>query len=771
MAVAGRYPESSNRVGAALDLFPPAFLGGTLLLGTFERLPQIGLIACLLVAGLAAVRLKRYRPRLSALLLGACLGFTYCALHAHSTLASRLPASQNGTERAFDGVIGNLPVIVDTERGLIARFTYVPRDDDLKRIRVAWYHPDVLPAAGECWRLTLRLRSPRGSLNPGGYDYEGWLFRQGLDATASVRAAQRCASDKPLSIAAMRQRVGDAIRTLLPDHPMRAFVLGLAIGDRSEIETGQWRVLRRTGVSHLLAISGLHIGLVAGFVFFLVRRSWSVVPRWVQALPAPKAAAMAAGLAGLAYASLAGFALPTQRALCMLVIVLMAIWWGQRVHAARLLNCALLLVILVDPFAAYEPGFWLSFAAVGWILYALSARIQAAGSLRKWLWLQVVLGCTLLPLTLVWFGEGSWVASGVNLVLIPLFFLLVPLILLASILMFLWPAAAGWVMLVPAGVLNMIWQGLAFLEGQLPLVVSGPAPHWLAVTIACMGLLWLFAPRGWPARATGLLLCLPVALSLGDKAPNARSAGELRMTVLDVGQGLSVVLQSAEHVLVYDAGPAYEAGFDAGAMVVVPFLRHQGITRVDRYVQSHGDLDHRGGSGALRSEMNVVDELGTDAVCRKGQTWSWDGIEFEVLHPDSDIWRDNNASCVLRVAVGDYSVLLTGDIERPAETSLLQHSAEKIKADVLLVPHHGSNSSSGIGLLNAVQPQLAIVSSGWQNRWGMPRPVVLRRYAARNIPVMNTAETGAITIHIHPDTGLSGTVIARQQQRRFWSAD
>ena len=325
--------------------------------------------------------------------------------------------------------------------------------------------------------------------------------------------------------------------------------------------------------------------------------------------------------------------------------------------------------------------------------------------------------------------------------------------------------------------MDLIWMALSKAEANFEPLLSTSTVNVITVMLALLGLFWMFAPRGWPVRPAGLLLCLPLFLPLMTSSNQNRLAhGEhdgLEITVLDVGQGLSVVLRSAEYVLVYDAGPAYPGGFDAGAMVLVPFLQGSGVKQVDRYLQSHGDLDHRGGADALRTALPVHQEIGTTqgAPCNHVAPWVWEGAEFEILHPINDGWEGNNASCVLRVQLGPTVLLLTGDIEKSAEAELLRSSRGKLGADILVVPHHGSDTSSGPGLLNAVMPSIAIVSAGWRNRWGFPKPLVVRRYAARDIKLLNTASEGAITLRIHPQHGLQEVTAYRRDQRRFWHAD
>ncbi len=783
MAITGRITAATQRlVPLVRDIRYQALtaLVVVLLVMRLSALPGPALIfAGLAVFAVITAVLHKFTSAGHALvwaLVPAVLAAVYSLLQAHSILSHRLPVSEHGGERLIQGHIVALPSFQTSQRGTVARFLFAPADDSLRRIRIAWYQSPVTLRAGQCWELLLRLRSPRGSLNPGAYDYEGWLFLQRIDATAVVRQATRCSSSDQSGLHTIRQSISDSLRDSLEGHRMLPFMLALTLGERSDITDRQWDVLRRTGVAHLLAISGLHIGLIAGFMFLFITQTWRFVPRLSLLLPAPRAAAFAAGAAALGYAALSGFGLPAQRALIMLVIVLMGLLLGEKMQASRLLAIALLIILLIDPFASVTPGFWLSFAAVGWILYAMRARIRQPTAWQTWLWLQLLLGCSLLPLTLFWFGEGSSVSPVVNLVLIPVFFLLVPLILISCLIVFGMRAmdltAGDHLLALSAQLLDWIWQGLTWVDaGAQPIQLGMPA-GWLTVALACLGLLWLFAPKGWPARYTGVILCLPMVGQNISSNVYSTPPASLDVTVLDVGQGLSVVLRTARHVLVYDAGPAYEGGFDAGAMVLVPYLRSLGISKVDRYIESHGDLDHRGGSPALRRELQVMTELGSggNKPCRKGQSWAWDDVTFDVVHPAAGTWKGNNASCVIKVATGEHAILLTGDIERDAEQALFATNSD-ISSTVLVVPHHGSATSSGMGLLNHADPELAIVSAGWRNRWGFPKPAVEERFRVRGIRLLNTADSGAITLRISAISGLESVAEQRIAARRFWHAD
>lgn len=772
MAFAGWSPEPGRRLSRDIRPAAAGLLLGACVLNQLATLPgHLWFLLPFAIAVIADLLWRRHYP-IFGLLAGLAFGLWYGAWQADYRLQAQLPASEHGELRWIEGHVSGLPETRQAQAGQVTRFSFLPRKNDLRQIRVAWYGAEAAPRTGQCWQLQLRLRSPRGSMNPGGLDYEGWLFRQGIGATATVKDARRCAPDAFRPMQQLREQTTESLRHALDEHPMQPFVLGLVTGERSGIDSEQWRVLRRTGVSHLLAISGLHIGLIAGFLFLLVHFAWSRIGRLALRMPALHAAAVTAALGGFFYAGLAGFSLPTQRALIMLLLALAALVMGRRLQSSRLLAWALVIVLLLDPFAVAAAGFWLSFGAVAWILYVLRSRLGMPGTVQGWLMLQLVLACTLLPLTLLWFHEGSWLAPFVNLLLIPLFFILVPLLLLAAVALLCLPGGAGWLLQLPVEVLEWVWRGLQLAELWVGALAPAAPVGLLAAALAVAGCVWLFAPRGWPARWLGLLLAVPLLLAAFIPRPPDIANGDVEVSFLDVGQGMSVVLQTRSHVLVYDAGPAYAGGFDAGAMVVVPFLRRQGIRKVDVYLQSHGDLDHRGGSASLRGEIPIAREIGTLSGdrCLRGEQWRWDQVDFEILHPDKQPWRGNNASCVLRVSAGPHALLLTGDIEDAAELRLLRVEGDRLRAEVLSVPHHGSASSSTIGLLNHSRPRLAVVSAGWRNRWELPRETVVRRYTARGIELLNTADSGAVMLRLSRQHGVQNLIHYRQDARRFWHA-
>lgn len=737
-----------------------AFLAGVLAVHTLTALPPLwwflpAFLACLL----------RWPGRV--LVLVALVGAAWTVWQAQGLLAARLPAALDGSQRVLTGHIAGIP----EDGAFRARFQF-ESDGEPHRVRLSWYG-EARPAlaAGDCWRLTVKLSAPHGSLNPGGFDYESWLWRERIGATGYVRAAEPCPRElSPASrLARWRQAAVKDVREALDGHRMTGIITALTLGDQSRISDHQWQVLRRTGTAHLVSISGLHIALMAGLLFAGLR--W-LLPRLLPAAAAYAlpVAAVGAMSAAVVYAAMAGFALATQRSLVMVLVVLVAVCLRRRTAPSRLLALALLAVLVLDPFAVLSPGLWLSFGAVAWILYLVSGRIQAQ-RWRLWVWLQLALVLGLMPLSLYWFGEASLAAPLANAVLIPASVLIVPAALAAVAaalaLPFLGAPLLGWL----ADGLATGWVVLEWLA-QVPLAwFSLPAPTTLSLLLALAGAALLLAPRGVPGRWLGLLGLLPLLL-----APPAPPPGGYTLTVLDVGQGLAAVVRTHNHVLLFDAGPRYRTGFDAGEALVLPYLQARGLTRLDLVVISHGDSDHAGGWPAVRAALPVAAAMGAETAtpCRAGRHWRWDGVDFAILNPVAgaaavpDQRSDNNASCVLLVAGDGGRALLAGDIEAEAEAALLARAAPRVAADVVVVPHHGSASSSTAAFVAAVAPDYAVVSAGWHNRWGFPAAEVVARYRAVGARVLETGTLGAIRFDFHPQAGLLGPFSWRQRVGAFW---
>ncbi|MCF6336797.1 MAG: DNA internalization-related competence protein ComEC/Rec2 [Gammaproteobacteria bacterium] len=780
------------------------FLIGTAGLQTLAVLPGraflLGLLFTLLMTVTALAWFFRGRPWpvFMSVFIGTGMGFFMASIIAHQLLAGALPVKLEGRDVVVEGYIASLP----EWQGRRLRFQFVPQSLHWQgeaqtvpgKLLLSWYsrkgHKTPSVHVGERWRLQVRLKRPHGFSNPGGFDYEASLFQQGIRAKGYVRHVknpqktdttvpvnQRLA---PVGNAYQMDQLRETLRTRilasLDDHPLRGIVLALAIGDRQQINPPQWNVLTRTGTSHLVAISGLHVGLVAGFAFFLMRGLWCLSARAVNRWPAAKAGAVAALSAATVYAMLAGFSVPTQRALVMVAVVMLAIIVQRHTRPSHLLALALLLVLMIDPLAVMSAGFWLSFGAVATIVYGMSGRLSMNSYWWRWGRVQWLVTVSLFPALLLLFQQASVVAPLANLLAVPWVSLItVPLTLLGSICLGFSATVGGWLLSLSTFSLDVLWWWLEGLAQWKLAAWQQMAPPLWAMPVAVVGILWLLAPRGVPARWVGLVGLLPLLFV----SPAAIPQGQARFTLLDVGQGLAAVVQTQNHVLVFDTGPRFSSGFNTGEAVVAPYLRAQGRRYVDMLVVSHGDNDHMGGVAGLRAAIpaqrvlsSVPQRIDGAEPCQTGQRWQWDGVMFTILHPGKDVGaggrKDNNHSCVLRVQAGEHSVLLTGDIERAAEYELVQMLGDRLASDVLVAPHHGSRTSSTPVFLDAVSPTVALFPVGYRNRYGFPKAQIVQRYVDRQVRLFDTAQHGAIELQLGSETGLDRVITHRQQAARYW---
>ena len=762
-----------------------AFAVGVALLEHEPALPDPMWCAALPVAAVLALARVRAGP-----LLAAVAGYTWAAFVAHVQMGAALPAGLEGRDLEIAGTVQGLPV-ADSRR---VRFDFdVEAGAPLPaggRIRLSWYRARMTPAPGSVWRLTVRLRRPRGWRNPGGSDYEGWLFANRIAATGYVRSARRIGSAPALSMArvhAVRAGLARSIRSALDGYGSEGLIRALAIGDRSGVSERRWRTLRVTGIAHLMAISGLHIGMAAGAAYWAALRAWTLLPRAALLVAAPQVAGAAAMLAAFGYALLAGLSLPTQRALLMLAVLVVSRLSRRCIPPSHGLALALAAVLIADPHAVRAPGFWLSFVAVAVIVMAIATRPMAGqpssanprtftGRLRTLAIVQIAVTVGLAPVTLSVFAEQSLVSPFVNALAIPLVgAIVVPVILAGLLVGVLLPPAGAWMLAAAAWLLDTLWPAVEWVGDHAVMLRAPGHLGWLQIAAAAAGVLIVLAPRGLTLRWLGLAWMLPM-LAI---RPPPIAPGAYRMTVLDVGHGLSVVVETARRVLVYDTGPPVGTRLDAAALAVLPYLAWRGHAGVDRVVLSHGDSDHVGGYRRLAESLEIastlangpVDPYRPDSACMAGRRWDWDGVSFEVLYPfDGHSGFDNDHSCVVRVEGSGGSALLTGDVEAGGERALVARLGEGLATDVLVVPHHGSATSSTRGFLDAVSPSIALFSAAGHGRFRLPHPEVLSRYVDAGVATYTTSRCGAITLEFAAGGEPRIVRIEREHDRRYWQA-
>jgi competence protein ComEC len=746
-----------------------AFLAGTVVLFSLPNLNLVRSTAGMLpVVLILLLFIKKWRGPVLFFLLG----FFWAGFTAGNQLANSLPQELAGKNIIVEGVVEGLP---DRE-GRVVRFNFnVFHSEEISgrqirgRIRVSDYRRNSIdPQPGEAWRLLLRVKPPHGFANPAGFDYEKWLFSQRIIATAyirknksdSIQANHRLANmDRSAVIDRMRLQVAGQIKNSLPDSSFRGIISALATGDRRAITSQQWSVLQTTGTSHLMAISGLHVGLVAGMAFILFRFLFAATPRLM-----------------------AGLSLPTQRALLMLAVLMVAVILRRRVRALDVLSLTLLLVLMLDPLSILSAGFWLSFAAVAMIMYILLQHRHASGwpasGVFKAVNMQWKLSLMMAPATLLFFQQVPLSGPLANLIAIPVVaFFIVPLVLLASFSFLLFGGGVVEQSLyrLADSILQILWtlmESLASTAETLPFSVDASA---IALAGILFTMLVLMLPSALKIRMLALIGLLAFFFPLHiDRS--GLDEGEYRMILLDVGQGLSAVVITAKHVLLFDTGARFSKRFNAGDAVVLPVLETMSINRLDTLIISHGDNDHSGGAGKVLTGIEVKQVITNEKLsdtkvtpCRAGLQWQWEGVSFRILHPDINATiTGNNASCVLHVQSSFGSVLLPADIEKEAERDIISRYPGGLRTNILIAGHHGSNTSSSENFINAVSPALVLFPAGWMNRYHHPAKNVLQRLARRQIKSMSTGECGAITIEV-TEEGISAHSW-RQSNRRIWDA-
>ncbi|MFY3384247.1 DNA internalization-related competence protein ComEC/Rec2 [Paracidovorax sp. MALMAid1276] len=800
-------------------LLPALLLG--LVAGAAAQLQQPVLwptagYGALLAVGLAGIALalwwaRRRRPAARwmawglAMLAAALAMGAVCGLRAAGHHGDALNPALEGRDLRVKGVIAAMPQANEAGtrlrlRVLHARLSQGAAVQLPPLIEVAWYggafrdaagaadlhlKPPAL-RAGEHWEMTVRLKAPHGLRNPHGFDFELWMWEQGVQATGYVRTGAR--DEAPVRLAATwehpveqaRQTVRDAIRERLARgdseaaDPARARIAGvvaaLVTGDQRAIDRADWDVFRATGVAHLMAISGLHITLFAWLAALVVGALWRRSVRLCLAVPAPSAALLAGVALAAAYAVFSGWGVPAQRTVIMLAVVGVLRLSGRQWPWPQVWLLACAAVVVADPWALVQAGFWLSFVAVG-VLFATNPiaerhlSVSAGARFYALLREQWVVTLALTPLGLLLFGQISVVGFAANLVAIPWVTLVVTPLALGGVLWApLWDGAA--LALQP---LSALLQWLA--QWPWAVVFLPAAPLWAGISAVAGGAL-LAMRLPWRVR----LLALPLLWPLFAWQPARPAEGQFELLAADIGQGNAVLVRTARHTLLYDAGPRFSRESDAGHRVLVPLLRALG-ERLDLLVLSHRDADHTGGAAAVLAQQPQAQVLGSIEAenslqrlrpirpCVAGQRWDWDGVRFEVLHPrpgDEDPVargarspgpplppRPNALSCVLRVQAAPAPAapvgavaLLAGDIEAAQEQALLARGAA-VRADLLLVPHHGSKTSSSDAFLDAVQPGTALVQAGYRNRFGHPAPEVAQRYRHRGVRLVESSRCGA----------------------------
>jgi competence protein ComEC len=744
----------------------PVF-GLGMLAGSWLALHVLGalfpwIIGTLLLSAVASAWRGRW------LLAGIGCGAALAALALAQGLAQRLDPALDGERVVVVGVVDDLP---RREARRVVLTLRLEAPEGLRgRLRLSWYEGHELPAPGERWRFAAKVQRPRGLLNTGSSSREAWLLRQGISVTGYASgqgAGQRLdtAADRLLR---WRGEAASRIREVVPDPAAAAVLTAITLGFRGGLDPGTRDALAATGTGHLLAISGLHVGLVAGaggFAVGALARRLACGRR-----PARDWAALGALLAAAVYCLFAGMPVSAQRALLMTAVALGALLCRRGGSVPSAFGLALVLVLLADPLAVLDPGLWLSFGAVATIIAVVAARRSSPGVITAALRIQAALAVGMLVCTVAWFGRVSLVAPFANLLAVPWFSLFVVPPALTGVVL-------SW-MLPPAGTATLLFaaeattQALAVIErvATWPWAAHAPAaPGAVALLLAAVGAVWSVAPRPVPGRWCAALLFTPLFLP----ATQALAPGAFELRVFDIGHGLAVLVRTREHALLYDTGPAWPGG-DAATWSILPALQALGVRRLDLMILSHGHADHAGGATTVRARFPDTTVMGghgtegmTDRPCPAGASWAWDSVRFTLLHPAPGFrGGSNEGSCVLLVEGAGGRALLTGDIEARGERAILRHRA-RLQADVVVAPHHGSNTSSGPALVAATRPAWVVFSTNWRNRWGFPAAAVVARWQSAGATALSTERHGEIVLRFQPG-GPVPPVLRRREECRAW---
>ena len=688
-------------------------------------------------------------------------GFSWACANAQWALDDRLPGNLDGETRWVEGRVVGLPQNGEA----VVRFQLADarsrRETVPPLLRLAWYGgPPV--NSGEQWRLAVKLKRPAGLLNPHAFDYDAWLLAQRIGATGTVKDGVR------LQEARWAWRDGIRQRLQAVDAQGRTGALtALVLGDGAGLSREDWQVLQDTGTVHLLVISGQHIGLLAGLVYLLIA-GLARYGLWPGRLPWLPWACGLAFAAALGYGLLAGFDVPVRRACVMIGLVLLWRLRFRHLGAWWPLLLALNAVLLLDPLASLQQGFWLSFAAVAVLIFIFGGRLGPWRWWQSWTRAQWLIAIGLGPILLVLGLPISLSGPLVNLLAVPWISLVVlPPALLGTLLLPI-PFVGEGLLWVAGGLIDLLFRGLALMAGRFPAWMPAAVPLWIG-GLGALGALLLLMPRGVPLRPLGWPLLLLLVFPPRQLLPE----GTAEIWQLDVGQGLAILVRTRHHTLLYDAGPRFGDN-DLGERVVLPTLRKLGVSGLDLMLISHAHADHAGGAQAVAKGLPVRRVLSGEPLelptelqaeaCESGRQWTWDGVQF-ALWQWAAARESNPKSCVLQIEANGERLLLTGDIDTAAERALLD-SPLAVTTDWLQSPHHGSRSSSSPALLAALQPAAALISRGQGNAFGHPHPTVIARYKQRGMAIHDSAEQGAIRLQL----GQFKPAWTMRQERRFWRA-
>ncbi len=759
-------------------LFILSFIVGNLSVVLFSQIPNLILVASVASIFIVLSILVKYKVLICV--TGLLLGIFWVMLFAGWHLNRRIDKNIEGKTISIVGTISSMPVSYQNSISFNFKTIYFNNHKRKLNLKLNWYKIKTSLHVGEKWRLSVRLKRPHGFMNPGGFDYEAWLFVKDISATGYIVNRQNneliTVSKYSYLVTKLRQDIQENVTNHFSNDSLVGFLPALLVGSRQFITQPQWQILRLTGTNHLIAIAGLHIGLVAGFIFFLVNFLWRLSYKLTLLIPAKQVAANFSVLGALFYSLLAGFPIQTQRAMIMLFVLLAVVFFKRHILPWQTYFYALFLVLIINPLNVLMSGFWMSFIAVAIIIYAMQGRLKSHGFWWSWGRVQLVIMVGLFPITIYIYHSTSLIGFIANIIAVPWFaFIVMPLCVLSLLTMLFSQKLAFLFLWLVLKNLDFLWKILTFLASQ---PFSAWHPTHLSIFALCsasIGVLLLLAPKGFYSRKLCVIFFLPLLFG-HQKTPKY---GEFWITMLDVGQGLSLVLQTKSHALIYDTGPSFSDNFNMGDAVIIPYLQVNNVDHINLMMISHGDNDHIGGSFALinnldvRKILTIVPDryINKASYCYAGQQWQWDGISFNVLWPPKGEYsKKNNSSCVLKVSNGKNSVLFTGDIEKPVELKLIKQYKTKLQSSILVAPHHGSKTSSSLPFLNVVNPSFVLYGVGYRNRFHFPNTNVMNRYKSLGVKQYESSKDGAIIFEIS-NAAIKAPTLYRIDHRHLWNEE
>jgi competence protein ComEC len=733
------------------------FVSGVCLLQSLASLPALWL---LIAAAVLCFSLHR-KHFIFLLLAVLCCGFSWANWRAQLRMADRLSPALEQQLIEADGYITDLPQA--TRFG--TRFLFIPESSSQplpSKLQLQWYGAPDKVKAGERWHFLLKLKQVHGQSNPGSFDLESWFLQQGIGATGTVKSGTLLPEQRAW-LHRIRAQLRSKIQLALPSAPYQGVMIALTVGDQGAIPPEQWQRFASTGITHLISISGLHITLLAAIAAGICKACWRRIPYLAARFAAQRAALLAGVITALCYCLLAGMAVPTQRTLFMLAIAALCLWRAQPSASSAIWAAALCVTVAIDPFAVLSIGFWLSYLTVGALLWAGGRQIGQGPKWRIWISAQAAATIASAPILLVMFGQLPLVSPLANAFAIPIVSVLITPLALAGL-------------LDPFGYLlyaaERLFAGTDYLLqwcSTLPNIAFN-MPSALTLIPAGLGVMLLLLPRGVPGRHLGLICCLPLFIP----TPNQIAPNSYRLTVLDVGQGLAVLVQTAKHQLLFDTGQ-----LPNGERVLLPALRSQSIRQLDALVLSHNDMDHIGAAPPLFKNIpiqTIWHSLPGDHPllsplqihrqhCQLGKSWTWDGVRFRFIWPDPTYAArtDNARGCTLLIQNDQHTALIPADIGIHEETELINQGLGKI--DILLVPHHGSKSSSSLAFIETSTPRYAVFSAGYLNHYGHPKPEIIARYTNAHAINLRTDQEGALIFDVDKEIKLSSW---RKAHRHYW---